>query len=576
MRPLSTKNAEEKSIKIMAASSPRSPESSWWIPNESPPLRFPLGLEEALRRPAHPFSIVRGRNGEPLIGWGGMMCRGASAPPSSSAYPLLADVHALHPAELGAATFRARHGLKYAYCAGAMAKGIASTDLVQAMAREGMMGVFGAAGLDLDEVHRAIRVLRERLGTRPHGFNLIHSPGEPALEDALVDLYVREGVGRVSASAYLKLTPALVRYRLHGIHVDPRGRVVVPNRVIAKVSRVEVASRFLAPPPEELLRVLVEQGHLTAEQARCAREVPVAEDLIAEADSGGHTDNRSPVVLLPILMHARDLACAGHRYRMPIHVGLAGGLSTPISIAAAFAMGADFVVTGSINQACVEAGTSAIVRRMLAEAQQADVMMAPAADMFELGVQVQVLKRGTMFGLKARRLYELYRRHESLEDIPPPERSMLERDYFRSTLEDAWERTRAFLEARDPARIERASRDPKYRMALVFRSYLGQASGWANVGDPSRRLDYQIWCGPAMGAFNQWVKGSFLERPDAREAAVVALNLMYGASRGIRLNRLAHQGIDIPLEMRDFRPLPRDVLLEILDSAGIAKKGEQR
>jgi trans-AT polyketide synthase/acyltransferase/oxidoreductase domain-containing protein len=30
-------------------------------------------------------------------------------------------------------------------------------------------------------------------------------------------------------------------------------------------------------------------------------------------------------------------------------------------------------------------------------------------------------------------------------------------------------------------------------------------------GDETRRMDYQIWCGPAMGAFNDWVRGSFLE-----------------------------------------------------------------
>ena len=61
-------------------------------------------------------------------------------------------------------------------------------------------------------------------------------------------------------------------------------------------------------------------------------------------------------------------------------------------------------------------------------------------------------------------------------------------------------------------------------MALVFRWYLGKASHWANSGDPARKMDYQIWCGPAMGAFNEWARGTFLEAPERREAAVVALN----------------------------------------------------
>ncbi len=81
-------------------------------------------------------------------------------------------------------------------------------------------------------------------------------------------------------------------------------------------------------------------------------------------------------------------------------------------------MGAAYVVTGSVNQACVESGTSDAVRKMLAEAGQADVTMAPAADMFEMGVKVQVLKRGTMFAMRAAKLYELYRAYPSLGSDP--------------------------------------------------------------------------------------------------------------------------------------------------------------
>ena len=67
-------------------------------------------------------------------------------------------------------------------------------------------------------------------------------------------------------------------------------------------------------------------------------------------------------------------------------------------MAAAFALGAAYVLTGSVNQLAVESGLSDDASAMLAQADLADVMMAPAADMFELGVKVQVLRRGTMFG----------------------------------------------------------------------------------------------------------------------------------------------------------------------------------
>src|SRR5262249_9692734 len=157
------------------------------------------------------------------------------------------------------------------------------------------------------------------------------------------------------------------------------------NRVLAKVSRVEVAQKFLSPPPPRLLAELVRAGDITEAQALLAARIPVAQDLTVEADSGGHTDNRPAIALLPTMLALRDRLQAQHRYEVPLRVGAAGGISTPHSAIAAFVMGAAYVLTGSVNQACLEAGTSDAVRQMLAETEQADVTMAPAADMFEMG-----------------------------------------------------------------------------------------------------------------------------------------------------------------------------------------------
>ena len=209
-------------------------------------------------------------------------------------------------------------------------------------------------------------------------------------------------------------------------------------------------------------------------------------------------------------------------------------------------MGAAFVAVGSVNQSCVESGTSDAVRAMLAQAQQADIAMAPAADMFEMGVKLQVLKRGTMFPMRAAKLFELYRAHDALEQIPDAERAPLEKNLFRAPLETIWDQTEAFFRERDPAQIERAECDPKHKMALLFRWYLGLSSHWANAGEPSRAVDYQIWCGPAMAAFNEWARGSPLERPQNRRVVTVALNLLYGAAVLNRARSLAGQGVVLP------------------------------
>ena len=452
----------------------------------------------------------------------------------------------IRPQHLGDAGFCADHRLRYPYVAGAMANGIASVPLVEAMGRAGMLGFFGAAGLSLDRVEAAIDQLSAASaanGGAPHGFNLIHSPNEADLETAVAELYLRRGVRLVEASAYLGLTLPLVRYRVHGITRDAQGHVVTPNRVIAKVSRVEVATQFFSPPPADMLSELVRLRDITPEQAELAASIPVAQDLTAEADSGGHTDNRPLVTLLPSMLALRGRLQGKHAYAQTLRVGAAGGLSTPAALAGAFAMGAAYVLTGSVNQACVESGSSDAVRAMLAQAGQADVAMAPAADMFEMGVKVQVLKRGTMFPMRAAKLYELYRAHTALDQLPPADKTFVEKQLLRATVDEAWASTRAFFLQRDPAQVERAECDPKHKMALVFRSYLGLSSRWANAGESSRAMDYQVWCGPSMGAFNEWTRGSFLEQPANRGVVGVAHNLLVGAANQLQTQFLRAQGI---------------------------------
>ncbi len=428
-----------------------------------------------------------------------------------------------------------------------------------------MLGFFGSAGLPLDKIESAINSLQPNIKNLPFGFNLIHSPNDPELEAAVVDLYIKQGIRLVSASAYMDITLPLVYFRAKGIHHDPDGNIVCPNKIIAKVSRIEVARKFFSPPPEKLLTELVENKMITADEAALAGSAPLAEDLTAEADSGGHTDNRPAISLLPTMLALRNEMADKYKYKMPLCVGLGGGIATPYSAAAAFAMGAAYILTGSINQSCVEAGTSETVRQMLSDAGQADVTMAPAADMFEMGVKVQVLKRGTMFPFRALKLYDLYCMYDSYETISEKQKTVLERDIFRCRFEDSWEQTKRFFLKRDPKQVERAEKDPRHKMALVFRSYLGQSSRWAITGDPSRRIDYQIWCGPSMGAFNEWVKGSFLEKFENRKTVTVAMNLLLGASVTTRINWLRNQGVSLSSDAERFCPLELSKIYKYLE-----------
>ena len=463
------------------------------------------------------------------------------------------------PAEassFGDPSFLKTYGVAAAYYAGGMANAIASEELVIALGKAGLMGCFGSGGLSPARLSNAIDTVQAELGEAPYMFNLLHNPFEPSAEQATVDLFLEKNVRVVEAAAYINLTAALVEYRVRGLSADDTGKITIGNRVIAKISRKEVALRFLQPPPEKILQDLIAKGKITESQAQIARQLPVADDITVEADSGGHTDNQPLVALLPSIIALRDQTQAQNQYTQPVRIGAAGGISTPGAVLGAFMMGAAYVVTGSVNQACIESGASDHTKLLLSRADMADVTMAPSADMFEMGARVQVLKKGCMFPMRAQKLYDLYLTHSSLEEIPLNVREDLEEKIFKRKIDDIWADTVSFFQQRDPSQIEKARENPKKKMALVFRWYLGLASRWSRDGVEDRRMDYQIWCGPSMGAFNEWAAGTYLEKPENRTTADIAWQLMNGCAYLSRVRSLKLQRVPVSPDLERYIPNP--------------------
>jgi PfaD family protein len=471
-------------------------------------------------------------------------------------YVRIASLPGVYPEWLGSSEFLETHGVRFPYASGAMAHGIASPRLVLAMARSELLSFYGSAGVAPADVEATVVAIQSELaGTGASwGSDLIHTPHDPSLEETLVDLYLGHGVRRVSASAFMRLTPAVVRYACTGLSQAPDGAIRRQNHLFAKLSRPETARLFMSPAPADIVSALVKRGLLSDHEAALATRVPLAGDITVEADSGGHTDNRPLTALIPALVDLRTEIQDAHGYARGVRIGAAGGIATPGGVAAAFGMGAAYVMTGSANQSSVEAGTSDLAKEMLAIAELTDVAMAPSPDMFEMGVKVQVLKRGTMFSARASLLRDLYRTYGGLEEIPADMVARIEREIFQRPLADVWAETRGFFADRDPREVERAERDPKHKMALVFRWYIGLASHWAIQGVPSRKMDYQIWCGPAMGAFNRWVKGSFLAELPNRSVVQIALNLLEGAAVITRAQQLRSMGLPVPDEAFAYAP----------------------
>ncbi|MFQ3244037.1 MAG: trans-AT polyketide synthase/acyltransferase/oxidoreductase domain-containing protein [Arenicella sp.] len=412
--------------------------------------------------------------------------------------------------KLGDPDFKQDYGIKYAYLSGAMYRGIASKELVTAMGENGFMGFLGVGGVAIEKVASDIDYIQTHLGTeQAFGVNLLNDLETPETNQDFIEMYLSKGVSVIEAAAFMQITPALVYFRLKGLQQNQDGTISGSNRIIAKVSRPEVADAFMRPAPEDIVAALLKQGKVNDLQAQMARHVSMSEDICVEADSGGHTDQGIATVLLPSIQSLRQQIMTEYQYTKKIRIGLAGGIGTPTAAAAAFMMDADFILTGSINQCTIEAATSDTVKDLLQTMNVQDTTYAPAGDMFEMGAKVQVLATGVLFPARANKLFNLYRQYKSLDEIPENIRAQLQEKTFRQSLDQVWEQVKSYhlSHGRDQL-IEKAERHLKQKMAMTFKWYFAHSTRLALAGESNQQADFQVHTGPALGAFNQWVIGT--------------------------------------------------------------------
>lgn len=421
--------------------------------------------------------------------------------------------------------FCQRHGVRHACIAGAMYRGIASKAMVIRMANNKLLSFFGSGGLPLEEVEKAIVDIRKQVGKDAvFGMNFLAYPTRPALEQQTIDLYLKEGIRYIEASAFTQVTEAIIQFRFHGARIV-NGRAQAANKVFAKLSRLEVAKSFLVPPSEEILRKLYDSGRLNGSEVEAARRLPVSSDISMEADSGGHTDGGVALIMLPACVRLRDHVQKGLKLDEKTAIGAAGGIGTPEAIQACFVLGAEFIVLGSINQCSFEAGTSEAVKDILSQVEIHDTTYAPAGDLFITGAKVQVVKRGTLFPARANYLYHIYQNYEGLSAIPTRERSSIER-YMDDSLDNIWQADYQHLKEYRRGELARIEGNEKARMARVFKSYFSRSLEYAQMGDMSQKVNFQIHSGPAMGAFNSLVKDSSLAHWRNRHVDLIADELM--------------------------------------------------
>jgi trans-AT polyketide synthase/acyltransferase/oxidoreductase domain-containing protein len=398
----------------------------------------------------------------------------------------------------GSRVFRETFGVRQNLVAGGLGFGVASTRFVQRLSDSGFLAFLGADGLSDEVVSHMVTQLRASSTGKTFGVNVRGHAGDDDALQSRVLLMLSLGVNCLELSGCSQVLPALIRYRLQAVARDECGVVYSANRLMIKVTRPDVARLFLSPAPAEMIQALVQSGSLSEYQAELSRELPMVDAVTACGDGGGDTDGGTFLALLPIVLSLRNQIAPG------VSIGVAGGIGTPEAACAAFMMGADYIQLGSVLQCSVEAAISDVAKDMLARMDIQDSELAPSEDWFDWGGKVRVLKKGSLFAARAAKLYDVYRFYDSWEAVPQSERERIEQKYLCASFDAiAREMTQRGVVPRNCS--------PKLLLARVFCHYLSSARQSALDGDRARSADFQIWTGPALGAFNQWVASSDMQ-----------------------------------------------------------------
>ena len=147
---------------------------------------------------------------------------------------------------------------------------------------------------------------------------------------------------------------------------------------------------------------------------------------------------------------------------------------------------------------------------------------------------MQVVGKGSFFSARANKLYQLYQRYGSLGEIDEPTQRQVQDQFFGKSFEEVWRETRDYFLRVQPEEVTKAERHPKHKMALVFKWYYVHTGRAAMKGDPHQKYDYQIHCGPALGSFNQWVRGTDLEHWRNRHVDHIGCRLMEATAPGVK------------------------------------------
>ena len=251
-------------------------------------------------------------------------------------------------------------------------------DVIAAASNAGAIGMLGATALEPDELRSDIRWIRERIGDKPFGVDLIVPASfvEGNRED-LESMIPQEHRDFVEAMQRDNDIPAAKEDAEEGIRADLLKRVAGQVDVILE-ERVPIFASGLGSPAFMMDRAK-EVGTRVwglvglARQARRELDAGVEVIIAQGGDSGGHSGRIGTFSLVP------EVVKAAREIRPETLVLAAGGVTTGAHVAGAIALGADGVWCGTIWQATNESDTEMFLKEKLVGALQEDAVQSRAS-----------------------------------------------------------------------------------------------------------------------------------------------------------------------------------------------------
>jgi NAD(P)H-dependent flavin oxidoreductase YrpB (nitropropane dioxygenase family) len=252
-------------------------------------------------------------------------------------------------------------------------------DVVVAVSKAGGLGVLGAVGFTPEQLETELVWIDERIGNKPYGVDTVipnKYEGMGELDPAKLEEQLLAAVPEGHRKFADKLladhgVPELPADAKHGGLLGWTIATAMPQLEAALAhDKVKLIANALGTPPPDVIKMIHESGRQVAALCGSAKQALAhkaagVDVIIAQGhEGGGHTGEVGSIVLWPEVIDAVA----------PTPVLAAGGIGCGRQIAAALAMGAQGVWTGSIWLTVTESASPLAQKESLLAASSRDTV----------------------------------------------------------------------------------------------------------------------------------------------------------------------------------------------------------